>query len=98
MGHVGAGAVQQHRLHYALIGIVVGLMRVVIILQQRDRAGDMGRGEARAANAAHVELANQAGYGDLRYTTDGRKERYCKKCSNSLGALSKPRAKYAEKS
>jgi large subunit ribosomal protein L24 len=30
-----------------------------------------------------------------RYGTDGHKERYCKKCGNSLGALSKPRAKYA---
>lgn len=33
-----------------------------------------------------------------RYTDDGRKERYCKKCGNSLGFLSKPRAKYARKS
>ncbi len=32
-----------------------------------------------------------------RYTPDGRKERYCKKCSNSLGVLSKPRPKYVEK-
>jgi large subunit ribosomal protein L24 len=30
-----------------------------------------------------------------RYGADGHKERYCKKCGNSLGALSKPRAKYA---
>src|SRR5438270_13470124 len=26
-----------------------------------------------------------------RYLTDGAKERYCKKCGNGLGALSKPR-------
>lgn len=33
-----------------------------------------------------------------RYQADGRKERYCKKCSNTLGLpLSKPRAKYAQK-
>jgi large subunit ribosomal protein L24 len=32
-----------------------------------------------------------------RYTDDGGKERYCKKCSNSLGLLSKPRKKYARK-
>jgi large subunit ribosomal protein L24 len=32
-----------------------------------------------------------------RYSTDGAKERYCKKCSNSLGALSKPRNAYANK-
>ena len=32
-----------------------------------------------------------------RYTAEGRKERYCKKCSGSLGYLSKPRAAYAEK-
>jgi len=33
-----------------------------------------------------------------RYAADGHKERYCKKCSGSLGALSKPRAAYAQKS
>ena len=32
-----------------------------------------------------------------RYTTDGRKERYCKKCSASLGVLSKARPKYVPK-
>src|SRR5437588_12839537 len=32
-----------------------------------------------------------------RYAADGRKERYCKKCGNSLGALSKARATYARK-
>src|SRR5438874_7755364 len=32
-----------------------------------------------------------------RYTTDGRKERYCKKCGATLGTLSKARAKYAQK-
>ncbi len=32
-----------------------------------------------------------------RYAADGHKERYCKKCGNSLGALSKPRQAYAEK-
>ena len=32
-----------------------------------------------------------------RYTAEGRKERYCKKCTNSLGFLSKPRAAYARK-
>ena len=31
-----------------------------------------------------------------RYTADGRKERYCKKCGGGLGFLSKPRAKYAQ--
>ncbi len=30
-----------------------------------------------------------------RYADDGHKERYCKKCGNSLGALSKPRKTYA---
>src|SRR6266403_617890 len=33
-----------------------------------------------------------------RYTDDGRKERYCRKCKNSLGFLSKPRKAYARKS
>src|ERR1051325_2444028 len=31
-----------------------------------------------------------------RYTAEGRKERYCKKCDGHLGFLSKPRAAYAE--
>ena len=33
-----------------------------------------------------------------RYTADGAKERYCKKCSSGLGAISKPNPKYAKKS
>lgn len=32
-----------------------------------------------------------------RYGVDGHKERYCKKCGNELGRLSKPRPKYAKK-
>jgi large subunit ribosomal protein L24 len=32
-----------------------------------------------------------------RYGADGHKERYCKTCGNSLGALSKPNPKYAKK-
>ena len=32
-----------------------------------------------------------------RYGADGHKERFCKKCSASLGVLSKPRPKYAKK-
>jgi large subunit ribosomal protein L24 len=32
-----------------------------------------------------------------RYTDDGRKERFCKKCGTALGALSKARPKYARK-
>jgi len=32
-----------------------------------------------------------------RYGADGHKERYCKSCGNSLGALSKPRSTYAAK-
>ena len=32
-----------------------------------------------------------------RYTDDGRKERYCKKCGNHLGCLSKTRQAYARK-
>jgi len=31
------------------------------------------------------------------YAADGHKERYCKKCSTSLGAMSKARPKYAPK-
>jgi large subunit ribosomal protein L24 len=32
-----------------------------------------------------------------RYTDNGAKERYCKKCSTGLGLLSKPRPRYARK-
>jgi large subunit ribosomal protein L24 len=32
-----------------------------------------------------------------RYAADGRKERFCKKCGNGLGLLSKPREAYAHK-
>ena len=32
-----------------------------------------------------------------RYSADGRKERYCKKCGNGFGLLSKPNEKYAGK-
>jgi large subunit ribosomal protein L24 len=32
-----------------------------------------------------------------RYADDGRKERYCKSCTNSLGFLSKPRKAYARR-
>jgi large subunit ribosomal protein L24 len=32
-----------------------------------------------------------------RYTDDGRKERYCRKCGNNLGMLSKARPRYARK-
>jgi large subunit ribosomal protein L24 len=32
-----------------------------------------------------------------RYSDKGAKERYCKKCSSGLGALSKPRKAYAKK-
>jgi len=32
-----------------------------------------------------------------RYAADGHKERYCKKCSNSLGKLSNARQRYATK-
>jgi len=31
-----------------------------------------------------------------RYLATGAKERYCKKCGNGLGMLSKPRAMYAQ--
>jgi large subunit ribosomal protein L24 len=32
-----------------------------------------------------------------RYTADGRKERFCKKCGGGLGFLSKPREAYVNK-
>jgi large subunit ribosomal protein L24 len=32
-----------------------------------------------------------------RYSDEGRKERYCRRCSNTLSVLSKPRKAYAQK-
>jgi large subunit ribosomal protein L24 len=32
-----------------------------------------------------------------RYSDEGRKERFCKKCGNTLGVMSKPRKAYARK-
>jgi large subunit ribosomal protein L24 len=32
-----------------------------------------------------------------RYAADGHKERFCKKCGNALGNLSKPRRRYSTK-
>ena len=32
-----------------------------------------------------------------RYSDEGRKERYCKKCGNTLGVMSKPRKAYARR-
>src|SRR5436309_2344344 len=32
-----------------------------------------------------------------RYAADGHKERFCKKCGNGLGALSKARGQYSQK-
>ena len=32
-----------------------------------------------------------------RYMEDGHKERYCRRCGNNLGRLSKPRAAYANR-
>jgi large subunit ribosomal protein L24 len=32
-----------------------------------------------------------------RYNTEGRKERFCRRCGGQLGFLSKPRAAYSEK-
>jgi large subunit ribosomal protein L24 len=34
----------------------------------------------------------------MRYTPDGAKERYCKKCQASAGQISPPKAAYARKS
>ena len=39
-------------------------------------------------------LATRTG---ARYTDDGSKERYCKKCSKSGGSIAPPRPAYAEK-
>jgi large subunit ribosomal protein L24 len=32
----------------------------------------------------------------VRYSADGRKERFCKKCQTAAGTISPPRAKYAK--
>ena len=41
---------------------------------------------------------NKATRVGFRYRDDGSKERYCKLCDASLGAVSRPKARYARKS
>ena len=55
----------------------------------------------RPIDASNVQLycgscgkGTRTGY---RYLDDGTKERFCKKCGNSQGQISKPREKYAKK-
>ncbi len=43
----------------------------------------------------YCESCNSTARLGYRYTPDGAKERYCKKCSASAGQISPPKAKYA---
>ncbi|WP_166820727.1 50S ribosomal protein L24 [Thalassoroseus pseudoceratinae] len=46
----------------------------------------------------YCQSCSQATRVGLRYTEDGSKERFCKKCDASAGTISPPRARYAKKS
>ena len=43
----------------------------------------------------HCSSCNSATRVGYRFTGDGAKERFCKKCGSSLGAISPPKARYA---
>jgi large subunit ribosomal protein L24 len=52
-------------------------------------------------DASNVKLycgsCNQAVRAGYRYTNEGAKERFCKTCGASVGAVSPPRAQYAKR-
>lgn len=45
----------------------------------------------------HCSSCNKGVRIGYRYTAEGRKERYCKKCQASAGVISPPRPRYATK-
>ena len=50
-----------------------------------------------ASNVAyHCEACGNATKLGLRYTDDGSKERFCRKCKAAAGSVSGPRARYAK--
>jgi large subunit ribosomal protein L24 len=83
--------------------VVEGINRVYKHLKPNRRNAQGGR----LSKEMPVDVSNVALYCSTcrrgvrvgrRYADDGHKERFCKKCGNGLGSLSKPRKVYAKKS
>ena len=82
--------------------VVEGVNRVYKHLKPNRRNAQGGRlSKEMPVDASNVLLYCQSCKRGVRigrrYAADGHKERYCKKCSTSLGALSKARPAYAKK-
>jgi large subunit ribosomal protein L24 len=82
--------------------VVEGVNRVYKHLKPSRRNPQGGRlSKEMPIDASNVQLYCQTCKAGVRigrrYSSDGRKERYCKKCGGSLGVLSKARAAYAAK-
>src|SRR5436190_10498357 len=83
--------------------VVEGVNRVYKHLKPNRRNAQGGRlSKEMPVDASNVLLYCQSCKRGVRvgrrYASDGHKERYCKKCSTGLGALSKARAVFAKKS
>src|SRR5438045_5260963 len=82
--------------------VVEGVNRVYKHLKPNRRNAQGGRlSKEMPVDASNVLLYCQSCKRGVRvgrrYAADGHKERYCKKCSTGLGALSKARPVYAKK-
>ena len=82
--------------------VVEGINRVYKHLKPNRRNAQGGRlSKEMAVAASNVQLycstCRRGVRIGKRYGADGHKERYCKKCGNSLGALSKARTAYSRK-
>ena len=82
--------------------VVEGVNRVYKHLKPNRRTGQGGRlSKEMPISAANVLLfcptCRRGVRVGRRYNAQGRKERYCKKCSNGLGMLSPARKAYAKK-
>ncbi len=82
--------------------VVEGVNRVYKHVRPNRRNPQGGRlSKEMPMSAANVLLfCNNCHHGvrtGRRYTDDGRKERYCKKCGTGLGYLSPARPRYAKK-
>ena len=83
--------------------VVEGVNRVYKHLKPNRRTGQGGRlSKEMPINVSNVQIycptCKHGVRQGRRYAADGAKERYCKKCSITLGKLSKAREAYAKKS
>jgi large subunit ribosomal protein L24 len=82
--------------------VVEGVNRVYKHLKQKGRAQQGGRlSKEMPVNVSNVQLYCSTCKRGVRiarrYGADGHKERFCRKCGNSMGILSKPRPRYVRK-